>query len=93
MARERGNQKMETETYNGWTNYETWNVGLWFGSDEPTYRKLLSAIESDPKANYRTVVRMCRFDRTPDGISYTDEKLNIDELDAFIDGFKDEHNS
>lgn len=21
-------------TYNGWTNYETWNVNLWLGDDE-----------------------------------------------------------
>ena len=23
--------------YNGWTNYETWNVGLWLGGDEGLY--------------------------------------------------------
>ena len=24
-------------SYNGWTNYETWNVALWMDNDEPTY--------------------------------------------------------
>jgi hypothetical protein len=30
---------METETkkYNGWTNYETWNVKLWMDNDEGSY--------------------------------------------------------
>jgi hypothetical protein len=25
------------EKYNGWTNYETWNVALWTGNDEGLY--------------------------------------------------------
>ncbi len=24
----------ETKTYNGWTNYETWNVALWIDNDQ-----------------------------------------------------------
>ncbi len=26
-----------TETYNGWTNYETWNVALWMDNDQGSY--------------------------------------------------------
>lgn len=25
-------------SYNGWTNYETWNVPLWCDNEEPVYR-------------------------------------------------------
>jgi hypothetical protein len=28
----------EDEKYQGWKNYETWNVGLWIGNEEPMYR-------------------------------------------------------
>jgi hypothetical protein len=28
----------ETKTYNGWTNYETWNVALWLGNEEHSSR-------------------------------------------------------
>lgn len=27
---------METKTYNGWTNYETWLVNLWLGNEQGT---------------------------------------------------------
>jgi hypothetical protein len=28
---------MTSDGYNGWSNYETWNVSLWLGNDEPMY--------------------------------------------------------
>lgn len=28
---------MTNETYNGWTNYETWNVALWLDNEENSY--------------------------------------------------------
>lgn len=30
-------------SYNGWANYETWNVALWLGNDEGTYRSAIAA--------------------------------------------------
>ena len=28
---------MESKRYNGWTNYETWNVALWFDNDSSEF--------------------------------------------------------
>jgi len=39
------------KTYNGWTNYETWNVKLWIDNDEGSYnywrQATMEAIETD----------------------------------------------
>ena len=35
----------DDHTYNGWTNYETWNVNLWLSDDE--YFRELAADASD----------------------------------------------
>ncbi len=30
---------MADKTYNGWTNYETWNVALWIDNEQGSYRQ------------------------------------------------------
>jgi hypothetical protein len=32
---------MSDTTYNGWTNYETWNVNLCLDNEEPMYRDIV----------------------------------------------------
>lgn len=30
--------RKQVNRYNGWTNWQTWNVVLWFRNEEPLYR-------------------------------------------------------
>jgi len=35
---------MENETYNGWTNRETWSAALWIDNDQSLYYAVLDAV-------------------------------------------------
>jgi hypothetical protein len=74
-------------TYNGWANYPTWNVALWLSADEGLYQVTMDAQhKGDP---YLVVVDMLTeygVYQTPDGVSYTDKRLNIRELNRMIEG-------
>ena len=72
---------MLTETYNGWTNWETWNVALWVQNDEGFYR------EARKCYSYLNFVERMGFasSATPGGAKYDSPELNIAELDAMIE--------
>ena len=37
--------------YNGWTNWETWNLALWIDNEEPCYRSKVDFLKGqDPDA-------------------------------------------
>ena len=36
---------MMDKSYNGWTNWETWNFGLWLDNDELTYHEINQLIK------------------------------------------------
>ena len=43
---------MKDNTYNGWTNWETWNFKLWLDNSEDTYRSIIYlAEEVEGRAN------------------------------------------
>ena len=39
---------MTTDKYNGWTNYETWNVALWLDNEPGTYEDARRIIRIEP---------------------------------------------
>ena len=64
-------------TYNGWSNYETWNVALYMDNDFGSYQV---ALNSKNFKEYRNQV----IGVTPDQVSLFSAKLNIQELDEKI---------
>jgi hypothetical protein len=73
-----------TETYNGWANYETWNVAIWIGSDEGLYNEAKRA-----RSYARFVQGLEGLGgpielQTPDGVAWNDSGLDIDALDEMI---------
>ena len=75
---------MEDNTYNGWKNYETWNVALWIQNDEGLY----NLAKEYRRQGYEALAEMWReelnFRETPDRVALNDSGLDIDELDDML---------
>ncbi len=77
---------MNDGTYNGWRNYETWNVALYIQNERGLYDLARSLrYRSNPYAEFRFLMTD-EFDttRTPDGVSYNDPALDVDELNSMF---------
>ena len=67
--------------YNGWTNYETWNVGLWLNGDEGLYDIARRALDYDHLVEMLTCIGS---DTTGDGVRWDDPKVNAVEIDEML---------
>ena len=73
---------LQTETYNGYANYETWNVALWIQNDEGLYHAAKSDVTS-----YQQLVSLlydCGSTETPDGVKWDDAKIDGLEINEMM---------
>ena len=68
-------------TYNGWANYETWNVTLWIQNDEIFYEDARSCSNYEEFVN---CVQAYGSIYTPDEVFWTDSRLDIKAIDEVI---------
>ena len=71
-------------SYLGWANYETWNISLWLCNDAGLY-ELAKQYRRMGYANLSVTLQAFGIYETPDGVSYTDEALDIDALDEMLE--------
>tara|TARA_R110000824_G_scaffold92059_2_gene223580 strand:+ start:1047 stop:1346 length:300 start_codon:yes stop_codon:yes gene_type:complete len=79
--------EMTSEGYNGYKNYETWNVVLWLGNDYPTYNAARGyKTYPQPYLSLRNDLRkgMLKCTSTGDGVSLWDTSLDIAAIDEVI---------
>ena len=72
-------------TYNGWTNYETWNVALWINNEEGLYNLAQEC------GDYETLVNRLYEDygvkETKDGVKFADPKVNTIQINSDVFDF------
>ena len=72
-------------SYNGWENYETWNVALWIQNDEFLYHLAMEC------GDYETFVNCLSENfgviQTKDGVKFADPKVNAVQLNSDVFDF------
>ena len=71
-------------TYNGWANYETWNVSLWIQNDEGMYNLAKGYSEHGYKSLSHVLVELYG-PQTPDGVYWQDCELDIFKLSDMLE--------
>lgn len=80
---------MTTSTFNGWANYETWNVTLWMQNDEWLYNTAKACVEfvGNNETPYDKFIRcMSNVDKftTDDNVRWDSDNINHNEVNEMM---------
>jgi hypothetical protein len=68
--------------YNGWRNWQTWNVALWFGNDEGLYRHAIDARNGMPRRKFNAEsVQAFVLEMLPNGTPDMDGQVELAGVD------------
>lgn len=73
--------------YNGWKNYETWNVMLYINNDIKTYSEVkfcYSKFSKSAPYDAWLVKYGKQFKKTPDNVQWGDKKIDLDEINEHL---------
>ena len=77
---------MSAQTYNGWANYETWNVTLWIQNNWNLYQLALDVVRNG--GTYVDLINAILFNygatKTPDDVAYNDAKIDLRAVNEFL---------
>ena len=79
----------KTATYEGWKNYNTWNIALWINNDYALYLSACIFMKAYTGAKpYRDWVHIAGLDdsQTKDGCKWIDNSLAYSELNEMMKG-------
>jgi hypothetical protein len=69
-------------SYNGWENYETWNVALWINNDEGLYHLAMDCGDYETLVN--TLYNEYGVRETKDGVKFNDPKVNVIQINSDV---------
>ena len=84
---------MSAQTYNGWANYETWNVALYIQNEFELYTLACDYVKQarkfGTKVSYDSLIPAIEYSRssqiTPDGVRWMDGQINVDEVNEMLE--------